>query len=265
MNIACLYPRNIGVAWSMSDGIPRTLQRMGHDVTAFPNAAVEGDCFKCFDLVLVSTPEGLPTKAFSDTKTPIAIWVSETTGREDHDFAPYYKELTSITPHLFFPSVIDAATFNGTYLPYGTDLTVFRNEIPLAERDIPIGFIGQLYPKRSRFLPRLEAAGIHVHVLAQQYSETPQDAVELLVAQYNRIQLFVSLPSLVNCTVAKVYEAAACGCWSMEMHETEESIKQLLDFLSGTCEPFPNLWDSYHVAAQSLEHNLQYTLDTIRG
>lgn len=251
----------------MADGVPIVLRRMGHRVMEYRNPRIaDGPCeFPGFDLVLVLVPEAIDSKIYASAKPPIALWICETTGREDFDFGPGYDFLTKLTPYCFFPSASDAEHYGCTFLPFGVDTEVFQ-PMPEIKRDVAVGFLGQLYAKRRVFLGKLEEAGIHVEVLPRvEWDSDPKVWGENLVLAYNRIDLFVSLPSLSLLTVCKVYEAMACGCVVAEMHG-EEDIEGLKRIIAWGREHRDEAGMQARMSAvkyYKLEYRLQKILDTV--
>ena len=129
------------------------------------------------------------------------------------------------------------------WLPYGADLEIFHprqcqkcsgqgfgrwkelcvschgSGIEETGRDIPIGFIGLLYAKRKSFIDHLASiysAPIPIlsgNVVVQDIDGIhPLDSVRRLAMNYQRIMIFVNLPSLSQLLVTKVVETMACGC-----------------------------------------------------
>jgi len=151
LRIATVYPAGIMSAWSVADGIPRTLRRMGYEVLDLPRgrwgqpAARVADLNEC-DLIIVSGAEHVLAKdrfGFWDevsredwltkVKAPKAAWYHESFTREDEN-----TDFTALRPLLdfhFFPAVQDAETYcqphfgvpdRCHYLPFGADTEIFK-------------------------------------------------------------------------------------------------------------------------------------------
>jgi glycosyltransferase involved in cell wall biosynthesis len=215
------------------------------------------------ELVIVSGPEHLRAwittfyPHWSKLKAPKVGWYHESFVREDYSLD--YPNFESMFDFHFFPDRNDAQKYKGEWLPLGVDTEMFKpasainptvtlaaqsvsehdksmrwtvdeRGVHYAEiRDIEVGFIGLMYPKRARFVEELNQ---HLGEIKIQYrcgyqSELglrPAIAVyefdglnvrrsmELLAEAYRRIKVFVTFPSLSSVLVAKVLESMACGC-----------------------------------------------------
>jgi Glycosyl transferases group 1 len=188
MKIATVYPGSIQSAYNMSDGITKTLQRMGHEVLAMPlgRSVVpkigKSELESC-DLIIVSGLEhfltnasfGFNIESLKQLKISKAAWYHESFFRADMAFSAYWKALEPLVDHHFFPASYDAEYFGQEHmgapgrchwLPHGVDEYVFTmdprviysRDIPLRdnsfleEKTIDIGFIGSLYDERHHFL-----------------------------------------------------------------------------------------------------------------
>jgi hypothetical protein len=131
----------------------------------------------------------------------------------------------------FFPDKADAEKYKGEWLPLGVDTEMFNraNGCFYPKRDIEVGFIGLMYPKRARFVNELAP---HLGDIKIAYRTSCQSerglipaigvwdfdglnvrrSMQLLAETYRRIKVFVTFPSLSNVLVAKVLESLACGC-----------------------------------------------------
>lgn len=151
MKITVIYQGSIYAAWSVSDGIPRTLKKMGHEVLDFP----EGRPGRAnwwdrlpdvnqSDLVLFSGPEhscrqpGIPNfcEAMKTITVPKFALYHESMLRQDQNFP--FPELLDTFDHHFYPAAQDAEVLDNRakgrchFLPFGVDTDVFR-QMPCPE------------------------------------------------------------------------------------------------------------------------------------
>ena len=223
MRLAVFYPHNPTSAWSVSQGLAETLQRMGNDVvfcpikpgrsisrTEFPELEALNEC----DAVVVSGPEHIrkyliALYPWEKVAIPKLGWLHESVRRED--YGQLDVEAIKRTADFVFCPARQDEEFGFDYLPFGVDTAMFAagNRV----RDIPLAFIGMMYPKREEWMrthriPELRIGrcevtdldGINVEQSARVYAE-----------QLRRIKVFLNLPSLSQLAVTKVYEAMACG------------------------------------------------------
>ncbi len=218
------------------------LKRMGHDVVAIgvppvtqiskeAAAKVNKPIDDC-DLILVSGAEWLRKwilafyPNWQHLKAPKVAWYHESFVRED--FTLDYKNFEGMFDFHFFPDKGDAEKYQGTFLPLGVDTFMFNTQ-PKSERDIEVGFIGLMYPKRAQFVQELtpHLGDIKIKYMTACQSERGlipaigvwdasglniRRSMELLAETYRRIKVFVTFPSMSNVLVAKVLESLACGC-----------------------------------------------------
>lgn len=246
MKIAAFYSDSPFAGWVQCEGFVDVLKRMGHEVVAIAVPPVTqitqsladkvnrpiDDC----DMVIVSGPEWLRKwiKAFYpnwDTlKCPKVAWYHESFVRED--FTLDYENFESMFDFHFFPDKTDAEKYKGEFLPLGVDTEMFNlfgfspHAVP---RDIEVGFIGLMYPKRAKFVEELKPhlGDIKINYMVACQSERGlipaigvwdadglniRRSMELLAETYRRIKVFVTFPSLSNVLVAKILESTACGC-----------------------------------------------------
>ena len=245
MKIAAFYSDSPFAGWVQAEGFVDVLKRMGHDVTAIAVPPVTkisqqdadrinkpiDDC----ELLIVSGPEHLRKwiAAFyphwSKLKAARIAWYHESFVREDYSLD--YAHFEKMFDYHFFPDKNDAKKYKGDWLPLGVDVEMFNRTTGCTypERDIEVGFIGLMYPKRARFVEELQPhlGDIKIQMRYACQSERgliPAIAVYdwnglnvrrsmlLLAETYRRIKVFVTFPSLSNVLVAKVLEALACGC-----------------------------------------------------
>jgi glycosyltransferase involved in cell wall biosynthesis len=155
-------------------------------------------------------------------KTPKAAWMHETFDRPDvRPFAP----LRPWADTHFFPSTDDARNIGGIFLPFAADTDVFKPE-EAPPREIPVGFVGVLYPKRAEYLnrlyPFLQSKGITLDVrsvVVRRGGEiNHEETVKRYVHRLNRTTIFLNLPAMSSLYVTKVFEAMACGTFVMTPH-----------------------------------------------
>jgi hypothetical protein len=242
MKIAAFYSDSPFAGWVQCEGFVDVLKRMGHDVVAIAvppvtqvtqaladkvNKPIE-DC----DMVIVSGPEWLRKwiQAFypnwSKLKCPKVAWYHESFVRED--FTLDYANFESMFDFHFFPDPADAEKYRGEFLPLGVDTAIFHPDYDVI-RDIEVGFIGLMYPKRAKFVEELtpHLGDIKIKYMTAFQSERGlvpaigvwdadglniRRSMQLLAETYRRIKVFVTFPSLSNVLVAKVLESLACGC-----------------------------------------------------
>lgn len=168
MKLAYWYPEGTFSAWSISRGAVNALGRMGHEVRACGIDPKAGTVFqdeypttveiRSFDGIIVSGPEHIGRVIrgiypdWEQISVPKAAWLHETVRRED------YGELNldpikRLADTIFCPAVQDEE-FGFRFLPFGVDMDVFRPE-PVVSREIDVGFIGLMYPKRQQYLDQI--------------------------------------------------------------------------------------------------------------
>ena len=246
MRIAAFYSDSPFAGWVQCEGFVDILKRMGHEVVSVAVPPVSqitkaeaeriNKPLDDVDMVMVSGPEHLAKwiKAFYSNwdklKCAKVGWYHESFVREDYTLN--YADYEGMFTHHFFPDKADAEKYKGEWLPLGVDTGMFSPEDEngsVVERDIDVGFIGLMYPKRARFVEELKPhlGNIKIQMRYGCQSErgiVPAVAVydfngmnirrsmELLAETYRRIKVFVTFPSLSNVLVAKVLESVACGC-----------------------------------------------------
>jgi hypothetical protein len=160
---------------------------------------------------------------------PQSRWYHESFVRED--FTLEYAKFEKMFDFHFFPDKADAEKHGGEWLPLGVDSNMFNRArgCYYPKRDIPVAFIGLMYPKRARFVEELKPhlGDIEIQYRVAQQSERGlipaisvfdfdglniRHSMCILADTYRRIEVFVTFPSLSNVLVAKVLESMACGC-----------------------------------------------------
>jgi Glycosyl transferases group 1 len=266
MKIATAYPGSIQSAWNMSDGITKTLQRMGHEVLAMPLGrsvvpTISKSELESCDLIIISGLEhfltnasfGFSIESLKQLKIAKAAWYHESFFRADMAFSAYWKALEPLVDHHFFPASYDAEYFGQEHmgafgrchwLPHGVDSRVFvpdtwRRELPLEEKTIEIGFIGSLYDERHHFLHGLSN---HLgpmkilcgNVVVQDLDGPDYEAtVYRLASNYRQIKVFLNLQAKSQVLVTKVYEVMACGTCLLTPMLGKDCEKDMAQFESG--------------------------------
>lgn len=241
MRIAAFYSNSPFAGWVQCEGFVDVLKRMGHDVvgigvppvtkiTKEEAARINKPISDC-DLIIVSGPEHLRKwiqyfyKDWGKLTIPKVGWYHESFVREDYSLN--YADFEPMFDFHFFPDPDDAKKFKGDWLPLGVDTEMFWSGDN--ERDIEVGFIGLMYPKRAKFVEELSShlGDIKIKYMTACQSERGlipaigvwdadglniRRSMELLSDTYRRIKVFVTFPSLSKVLVAKVLESMACGC-----------------------------------------------------
>jgi hypothetical protein len=245
LKIAAFYSDSPFAGWVQAEGFVDVLKRMGHEVvgigvppvTQITQAMADkvnkpiDDC----DLIIVSGPEWLRKwilafyPNWGKLKAPKVAWYHESFVRDD--FTINYGDYEKMYDFHFFPDRSDAEKYKGEFLPLGVDTEIFNtfSSYTRPPREIEIGFIGLMYPKRAAFVNELtpHLGDIKIKYMTACQSERGlipaigvwdadgfniRRSMELLAETYRRIKVFVTFPSLSNVLVAKVLESMACGC-----------------------------------------------------
>lgn len=282
MKIAVLFSDSPWASWSLSQGLPRVIERMGHEVVSagFPptnkiNKAQEEDIratlpsvetLNACDLILVCGPEHLKEwikhyyPQWKEIKTTKAGWYHEDMVRLASEHNISYDHVAPLIDLHFMPNKIDAEKYKAEWVTVGVDTEMFCPyrqqawECETKKRDIPAAFIGLLYDKRKRFLaefqPYMNGIDFKVgNVIVQDLSGINiEKSAELLAETYRRTKVLVNFPSLSNVLVSKVLEAAACGCYVVSARQ------------DGVESPATSLYpaDAPNIAADQARHALEY-------
>lgn len=234
MKIVAIYPNpEMGCAWTLQQGLVRSLLRLGHTVTVceIPTHKISPQNAKAWlppvsyiaqhDTVILSGPEHLYpfiSEAYGPTwgylKVPRIAWYHESFDRQD---VRSFDTVKLLSDFHFFPAKADAVKFGGHWAPFAVDTTIFHPAE--THRDIPLGFVGVIYDKRRRYLdglrPELSAAGYHLqtaNVVVWRGTEVNHLAsTQRYADQVRRMKLFFNLPTLSSLHVSKVVEVLACG------------------------------------------------------
>ena len=244
MKIAAFHSDNIYSGWVQAQGFAEILTRMGNEVVSVPVPARTRKISKAMadkinkpiddcDLAIVSGPEWLSKwiqtfyPHWNALKMPKVGWYHESFVRED--FKLDFKHYEKMYDFHFFPDKADAEKYGHPWLPLGVDTEIFSTQ-PVVERDIPVAFIGNMYPKRARFVESLKPFLGDIDIVMRYPNQTDGEwtipaicvydfdglnvrrSAELLAEAYRRIKVLVTFPALSNVLVAKVLESLSCGC-----------------------------------------------------
>jgi hypothetical protein len=204
-----------GAAWCCSDGMASTLRSMGYRVLdcgdpRLTNVPIEDlqqvelivmNAVEWYDEVLANR-YGL--QAWHALKAPKAAWYAESAHRDDRSFP--FERCRPLADRHYFPAAQDAVEFNGEWLPFGADLSVF-NPKPVEKRHAA-AFLGMMYPKRAEYVSRI---GYPLEILPPVCDPDTLRSFELLAETYSATRIFVNLPSYSRLLVTKVTEVMACG------------------------------------------------------
>lgn len=243
MKIGAFYSDNPFAGWVQCEGFVDVLKRMGHEVVgvAIPpvtkitledakriNKPVD-DC----DLIIVSGPEHVSKwiRAFypmwGKLKAPKVAWYHESFVRDDYSLN--FADVEHLADFHMFPDKRDAELYKGEWLPLGVDTEMFNPGQIWPVRDVEVGFIGLMYPKRAEFASALKTLlpdikidyrygyqsehGLIPSIAAFDFDGLNiRKSMQLLSESYRRIKVFVTFPSMSSVLVAKVLESMACGC-----------------------------------------------------
>lgn len=230
MKLACFHPASIFCAWSVSTGLVDALQRMGHEVSAFPIDAASKSLnrsaypavqqLKAFDGILLSGTEHIRTHLFglypewNRLRVPRVSWLHETVEREDYGRLPI-EEILKMANATFCPAAQDEK-YGMKWLPFGVDTEVFKPDWTQG-KEFDVAFIGLVYPKRAEFLKRLAPHLKNINLITGNVQVLDlrgvriRETAALYADNLRKIKVFVNLPSLTQVAVTKIYEAQACG------------------------------------------------------
>jgi glycosyltransferase involved in cell wall biosynthesis len=254
MKIAVFYPRSLYSAWSVSEGIVDTLERMGHEVLNcgidpqttklsrkdFPSVDELNAC----DLVLVSGPEHLRNfiirlyPEWAKVSTKKVGWWHETVERSDYGRLPV-EQINSAYDVCFTPAAQDEK-YGMKWLPFGVDAGIFcgclmckgdaDGHIGRQKRDRGAIFVGLLYGPRAEFVKKhglqtlIKFGACKVEDLD---GVNVRKSVELYASELRRSKILVNLPSLCRHAVTKISEGAACGA-VVVTHKVEDERNHIL-------------------------------------
>lgn len=182
-----------------------------------------------------------------EVKPPKIFMYHESNRREDQTFG--FEDFLKYADYHFFPAIQDAETYDqehfakgrSFWLPFGVDTDVFKPmPCPVCKggvtklvckyclgsgtrpsaKDIDVGFVGMMYPKRNDFVARLSEhmkAGRdpwliigNVQILDMDGPAWTDQALRLAY-NYRRCKVFLNLPAYSELLVSKIAEIMACG------------------------------------------------------
>lgn len=246
-------------SWYTLGGYRLTLERMGHEVidVALPGNQVnkqgvqypmEATLRSC-DCIIIGFAEyvvpwlqelyGL--ERWRAIPVPKIARYDESFDRRDLAHLMDWEKLKRWADHHFFPAKQDAERFDGHFLPYAADDSIFTPQDRKKKYDL--GFIGQMYDKRKYYanclLPHLEGITFNGGpVIISDLSGTPAlgfelEQTQLLAKNYSQIKVFFCLPPLSSLIVCKAFEVMGCGTFLMYPRLEGDARKNLSIFEDG--------------------------------
>jgi len=212
--VAVFRVHSSGAAWCCSDGMAPTWRSLGYRVLDCGDPRLNGvpiEHLQQADLIVMNAVEwydevltnryGL--QAWHALKAPKAAWYAESAHRDDRSFP--FDRCRQLADRHYFPAAQDAVEFNGEWLPFGADLSVFKPS-PVEKR-YDAAFLGMMYPKRAEYVSRI---GYPLQILPPVSDPDTRHSFELLADAYSSTRIFVNLPSYSRLLVTKVTEVMAC-------------------------------------------------------
>jgi len=204
---------DVGSPWCCAEGISSTLSALGYrvlDCGRPGRTTVPIEDLQQADLIILSAVEWYHDvlranygAAWDALKAIKVAWYAETAHRDDQDFP--FERYRPIADLHYFPAIQDAAEFDGMWLPFGVDTTLF-NPKPVAKIH-NAAFRGQMYPKRQEYIQKVSYP---LTMLPAVSDPDPIRSCELLATAYSATRIFVNLPALSRLIVTKVPEVMAC-------------------------------------------------------
>lgn len=184
----------------------------------------------------------------NEVKPPKIFMYHESNHREDQTFG--FEDYLQYADYHFFPAIQDAEMFDqehfakgrSFWLPFGVDTDVFKPIVcPVCKgwkqfapdckkclgtgtqpspKDIEVGFVGMMYPKRNTFIAQLshhmkQGRDPWVTIGNVQVLDIDgpawTDQVNRLAQNYRRCKVFFNMPAYSELLVSKVAEVMACG------------------------------------------------------
>ena len=203
----------VGSAWACAEGICLTLEKMGYQVIDCgrpEHMRVTLEQLAEMDMIILSAAEWYTDElkqrfgaAWASLKAVKIAWFAESAHRDDRDFT--FAETRAMADFCYYPAAQDADEFSGIWLPFGADTEVFKPK-PV-DRDIDVGFLGAMYPKRVEYVKRINYPITYIN------SVSDPDYLKsfgLLADAYSSVRIFVNFPALSRLLVTKVTEVMAC-------------------------------------------------------
>jgi hypothetical protein len=253
MKIAVTYPKNIYACWYALGGYREALTRMGHQVldlpvpgnivqdierlrTVFPSVQeLSGQ-----DLILSCYHEYMQPwlhELYGFEKwqevmklTPVIARYDESMDRSDLGLPERLPELKKWAHYHSFPAQQDAEKYDGQWLPFSSDTTIFKPEyegefaVRMLNKKYPVGFIGSMYPIRTDYYGRLlqhlpgppdKAFQLGAVIVQDVGGVRELDSTKLLAENYRQFKIFFCLPPMSRLIVEKVFDVMACGTFVM--------------------------------------------------
>ena len=149
-------------AWCCSDGMASTLRSMGYRVLDFGDprqTSVPFEHLQQTELIIMNAVEWYDEvltsrygmQAWNALTAPKAAWYAESAHRDDRSFP--FERCRQLADRHYFPAAQDAVEFNGAWLPFGADISVFKPK-PV-EKLYDAAFLGMMYPKRAEYVSRI--------------------------------------------------------------------------------------------------------------
>jgi hypothetical protein len=203
----------VGSPWNCAEGISSTLSALGYrvlDCGRPGRTSVPIEDLEQADLIIMSAIEWYYEvlkanygAAWDTLKATKVAWYAESAHRDDQDFP--FDRCRPLADLHYFPAVQDATEFDGMWLPFGVDTTLF-NPKPVAKIH-DAAFRGQMYPKREEFIKKVSYP---LTLLPAVSDPDPMRSCELLATAYSETRVFVNLPAYSRLIVTKVPEVMAC-------------------------------------------------------
>lgn len=246
MKIALYYPRNLFASWFSLGGYARTLRTMGHEVIDCPFPGNIPNDIENVRARMPTIPELLTCDCVLSTfheyivpwlgavygpdewrrlmcDVPVIARLDESMDRKDLFLQERWPELAQWAQagHFFFPAKQDAIRYDGHWLPFGADLTMFNTNINKVKL-YDIGFIGSMYPLRMNYMQKLSehldsrfTFNVGTVVVQDLSGIRGEESTQLLADNYSRIKIFFCLPPMSRLLVCKVFEVMASGTFMM--------------------------------------------------
>lgn len=214
-NIVVLHnTAKVGSAWCCAEGIVSVLSEMGHNVvdggsprkSKFPLERLRDA-----DMILLGAPEWFAAELQDHygsewAKLPArkVAWYAESFYRDDRNFD--FQAVRRIADYHYFPAYQDAERWQGKWLPFGVDTSIFRPKSVTVKYNA--AFLGSIYKKRADYIGRM---GFNLDLLRPVSSDNARTSFGLLADAYCSAKIFVNLPAYSRLLVTKVTEVMACG------------------------------------------------------
>ena len=232
MRVTYIHTNTVLSSWTLWSGAS-TLERAGYDVQDVaipcndlgqvlpcPRLCVSGPELDTSDVVLVAGPEyvhGWITGIWGERwpRSKAVGLILEST-RLPGSRLPF-GHARSLVSRAFWTDPRD-----GQVCPAGVDCEMFR---PGTRAKRGTGFVGTLYPARARFLAALNrhlqdpVVACDPQVRDKLGRPMPFEWTEFYRDCLRNLEILVSLPSQNPCTVARPFEALACGTFLLEATE----------------------------------------------